>query len=55
MNDIEILMHAESKYLGINSDRYVYWTSYIDSLCSKLSSQFFYLSRFSGYQNAFLV
>lgn len=32
MNDIEILMDEESEYLGLHFDRYISWTSEIDSL-----------------------
>lgn len=43
MNDINILIREEGKYLKLNFDRFIFWTSYIDSLCSKLSSQLFCL------------
>lgn len=45
MNDINILMGEEGKYLKLNFDRYIF--------CSKLSSQLFLFSRFSEYQNSF--
>lgn len=37
-----------SKYLGLDFDRYVSWTSYMDLLCSKLSIQLGLLWGFSS-------
>lgn len=55
MNDFEITCESEAKYLGLIIDDSLSWTPHINALCTKVSSQLFLLTRFSKYQNCFLM
>lgn len=50
-----ILLDKKSKYWKIYLYTYVSWMYYIDSIYSKLSYQLFWISRFAGHQNNFLL
>lgn len=55
MNQFELPFRTEVKYLGLIFDERFTWTAHVNSLCSRLSSQLFLLSRFSKYENIFLM
>ena len=55
INDDALPCDNECKFLGLILDRHFSWIPYIDSLCSKLSSQLFLLSIFASYRNNVII
>jgi hypothetical protein len=55
MNDFELPLSSETKYLGLIFDDNLTWSQHINALCLKLSSQLFLLNKFAKYNNLFLT
>jgi hypothetical protein len=55
MNDFELPLETSCKYLGLIFDEKFSWAQYINTLCSKISSQLFLMSRYSEYKDYFLL
>lgn len=55
MNEFELPLESDCKYLGLIFDNKFTWGKHIDTLCSKLTSELFLLSRYAQYQNYFLL